>query len=86
LDVAPDLLIEVVSPYDTAQEVLEKVILWMRFGVRLVWVVYPSTRSVMVYRSAEDVSVRQIDDVLDGDDVLPGFRCPVRALFPYLDG
>jgi Uma2 family endonuclease len=85
-DIPPDLLAEVVSPYDPAQEILEKVLEWLRFGVRLVWVVYPSTKSVMVYRTDEDISVREIDDMLDGEDVLPGFRCPVQALFPYLGG
>ena len=82
-DLVPDFLVEVVSPYDTAREVEEKVQDWLRAGVRLVWVVHPSTRSVTVYRSFTDVRVFTEDDELDGADVLPDFTCRVRDLFPY---
>ena len=51
-------------------------------GVRLVWVIDPSNRKVKVYR--HDGSVSQVDATaqLSGDDVLPGFSCPVASLFP----
>jgi Uma2 family endonuclease len=82
-ELIPDLVVEVVSPFDTAREVQEKVHEWLRAGVRLVWVIYPSTRSVTAYRSLEDVRVLTEDAQLDGADVLPGFACVVRDLFPY---
>ena len=78
----PDLVVEVVSPFDTAAEVEAKVQTWLRAGVRLVWVVHPATRSVTVYRSLTDVQVFAEADELDGHPVLPEFRCPVRELFP----
>lgn len=81
-DLAPDFLVEVVSPTDTAHEIEEKVRDWLRAGVRLLWVVYPSTRSVTVYRSMTDVRVLKEQDSLDGADVLPGFSCRVSDLFP----
>lgn len=83
--IAPDLVVEVVSPGDTAEEVREKVQEYLVAGVRLVWVVYPSTRTVAVHRprsstagSASDLSG---DDVITGEEVLPGFTCPVREFF-----
>lgn len=81
-DLAPDLVVEVVSPSDTAREIQEKVEDWLRAGVRMVWVVYPSTRSVTVYRSLTEVRVLTEAETLEGEDVLPGFTCPVRDLFP----
>jgi len=81
-ELAPDLVVEVVSPSDTAAEVEEKVQLWLDAGVRLVLVVYPSTRSVSAYRSRTDVRLLTEADLLDAGDVLPGFSCPVRDLFP----
>jgi Uma2 family endonuclease len=82
-DLVPDLVVEVVSPYDTAREVEEKVQAWLRAGVRLVWVVHPSTRSVTVYRSLHDIHALTENEQLDGGDVLPGFACSVGDFFPY---
>ena len=78
---APDLVVEVVSPSDRRREVREKVEEWLRAGVRLVWVIYPVTRSADVYRCIDDVSHLSEDDVLDGEDVVPGFACRLGELF-----
>jgi hypothetical protein len=48
-----------------------------------VWVVYPSTRSVTVYRSLHDIQVLTEDEQLHGGDILAGFVCLVRDFFPY---
>lgn len=81
-ELAPDLVVEVVSPFDTASEVEEKVLEWLRAGARLVWLAYPSTRTVGVYRALDSIRLLTQDDRLDGEDVLPGFSCPVSELFP----
>ena len=81
LEVAPDLVVEVVSPSDTAGDVQAKLEQWLRNGARLVWMVYPDTRSVAVYRALDDVRVLTDEDQLSGDPVLPGFSCPVSDIF-----
>jgi len=81
-DLAPDLIVEVVSPSDTAGKVQEKIEEWLRAGVRLALVLYPDTRSVAVYRGPSDIRLLGPEDALDGGEVLPGFTCPVRDLFP----
>ena len=43
--------------------------------MRLVWVIDPRKRKAVVYRSLSDVREVSSDDLLDGEDVLPGFRC-----------
>jgi Uma2 family endonuclease len=77
----PDLVGEVVSPNDFYADVEVKVDEYLQAGVRLVWVLNPRTRSVRVHRA--DGSVTDLDeaDELSGEDVVPGFRCPVRDLF-----
>jgi Uma2 family endonuclease len=80
-DLAPDLVTEVVSPNDTADYVQEKAQTWLEAGVRLMWVVYPNTRSVVVYESLKEIRVLTPDDRLEGGDVVPGFRCPVAEVF-----
>ena len=79
---APDLLVEVVSPSDRLADVHVKIAEYFAAGTRLVWLVEPETRMVHLYRSARQVDVLGMDDALDGGDVLPGFRSPVRNLFP----
>lgn len=81
-ELAPDLVVEVMSPWDTAREISAKARSWLRAGVRAVVVVYPRTQSVRVHRSGEDVRDLGRADVLDLDDILRGFRCAVSDLFP----
>ena len=81
LRLAPDLVVEVVSPSDTASELQSKVFTWLDAGCRVVWVVYPATRSVTVYRSREDVRVLTEEDTLDGSPVFQGFSAGVHDLF-----
>lgn len=76
----PDLVAEVVSPNDAAAEVQSKVQMWLEAGVRLLWVVYPDTRSVVVYESLKEITTLTANDTLSGD-VVPGFECPVAEIF-----
>ena len=81
---APALAVEIVSPGDTANQVELKTRRWLQAGAELVWIVYPPTKSVTVYRSLEEVRLLNSDDTLDGGDVLPGFSVTVADLFPTL--
>ncbi|MBV8269132.1 MAG: Uma2 family endonuclease [Planctomycetaceae bacterium] len=80
--IAPDLAVEVISPNDLAYKVDEKVDAYLKAGVRLVWVAHPHTRTVLIYRSDGSVGLVREADELSGEDVVPGFRCPVAAIFP----
>lgn len=80
-EMAPDLAVEVLSPDETAAEVLEKVADWLRAGVRLVWVVDPRRRNARVYRADGSESVMAEDGTLDGEDVLPGFSGSLSRVF-----
>lgn len=86
----PDLAVEVVSPNDRPREVAEKAAAYLALGVRLVWVVDPPTRTATVYRpGADPVPLAPdgvLDGVLDGAEVVPGFRLPLPDLFATLDG
>ena len=78
---APDLVVEVVSPSDRMPDVLAKVRNYLLAGVRLVWVVEPSLRSVTAFVHDRESRHYAEDDVLDGGDVLPEFRLPVADIF-----
>lgn len=78
---APDLAVEVLSPGDTYSEVDEKVCDWLDAGTRMVVVVDPRNRSVTVYRSRDDIIILSENDTLDGGDVVPGWKLPVKDIF-----
>ena len=81
LRIAPDLVGEVVSPGDKAVGLDRKVQEYLSAGVRLVWVIYPDTRSVWVFRASSGADYLGPGDTLSGEDVVPGFAVPVSALF-----
>jgi len=80
-ELAPDLVVEVVSPSDRASDVASKAEMWLDAGVRLVWVVDPQARLAAAHHPGGLVTVLRADGVLDGEDVLPGFRLPLAPLF-----
>jgi len=81
LDIAPELVVEILSPEDTMQKITQKLREYFSIGVKLVWVADPDEQIVYVYRSLTDVREFKADDALPGDDVLPGFEVPVLSLF-----
>jgi Uma2 family endonuclease len=82
--ISPDLAVEAVSPNDTAEEVEAKRIAFLRAGVRLLWVIYPESRSVHIYRKGGAAAALEESDDLSGEDVVPGFACKVADLFADL--
>ena len=74
-DLAPDLAVEVLSPSDRPRDIGDKVGEYLQAGVPLVWVIDPIRRTAAVYKSLTDVRILGSEDFLDGEDVLPGFRC-----------
>jgi Uma2 family endonuclease len=80
--VAPDLAVEVLSPSDVFTRVQQKVQEYLSAGVRLIWILVPEDRSVAVFRAGKPSSVLFNGEALSGEDVLPGFSCPIAELFP----
>ena len=78
--VAPDLAVEVLSPRDRPRYLLDKVGEYLESGVRLVWVIDPKRARAVVYRSLTDVRELGPDDLLQGEEVLPGFGCRLRDI------
>jgi Uma2 family endonuclease len=81
LDVAPELIVEIMSPGDTWSEVTQKLREYFAIGVQLVWVADPAAKIVYAYRSMTDVREFTEYDILPGDEILPGFSVPVAELF-----
>ena len=79
--IAPDLAVEIVSPGDTAEEVRTKVREYLDAGTSMVWVVYPRSREVIVHTPDGLARTYGPEATLETPSVLPGFSCPVNAIF-----
>jgi Uma2 family endonuclease len=77
----PDLAVEIVSPTNLAAEIDRKITDYFQSGVRLVWVFYPDSGRIYVYRSPTHVSIVERSGMLDGGEVLPGFRLSIAELY-----
>jgi Uma2 family endonuclease len=78
---APDLAVETISPSDTVFEVDEKVDEWLGAGAEAVWVLNPRQKSVRIHRADRTVQILSATDVLDGEQLVPGFRIAVSEIF-----
>jgi Uma2 family endonuclease len=78
----PDLAVEVKSPTEGKRALRQKAEDYLRFGTKMVWLIFPDEGRVEVYVADADVREFGLDDTLDGGDVLPGFTLPVKAIFP----
>jgi len=82
LHLAPDLVVEVLSPGNSGIEVDEKLSEYLDAGVSLVWIVNPDRRTIRVYRGDGATRLFRAADVIENEPLLPGFRLAVGEVFP----
>jgi len=76
----PDLAVEVISPGNSIKEISDKVANYLAAGT-LLWVIYPDEQQAKVYEAGQPVKTINIDGVLEGGTVLPGFKLPLKDIF-----
>ncbi|HEX8340830.1 MAG TPA: Uma2 family endonuclease [Tepidisphaeraceae bacterium] len=81
MPIPADLAVEVVSPKDRVADLMRKVDEYLAAGFGLIWVVYPESRRVQVWRADGSTLMLRADDELSGEAALPAFRCKVADLF-----
>jgi Uma2 family endonuclease len=79
LELAPDLVVEVLSHNDRPGATLLKIGDWLDAGTRLIWVIDPERRLARIYRQDGTETLISENGSLDGEDVLPGFRCALAS-------
>ena len=82
IEVAPDLIVEVLSPSNTSKKIREKLAEYFTKGVRMVWVIAPEDRTLTIYRTPDEGRLLHETATVTGEDVLPGFSCRVSDLLP----
>lgn len=80
-EIIPDFVVEVISPTDSASDFQGRIDEWLDAGVKLVWAVFPSRKSIFIWRGRKQVERRSAGDELVAEPVLPSFRWTVDDLF-----
>ena len=78
---APQLAIEIVSPSDAAEDLDFKAEQYLQAGAHEVWILYPKTKTVHVYRRAGESKILNQEDTLQSPDVMPDFSVKVADIF-----
>ncbi|MEQ9483766.1 Uma2 family endonuclease [Coleofasciculus sp. F4-SAH-05] len=82
---SPDLAVEILSPNNTVEEIHDKIVEYFDNDTRLVWVIHPDEKYVLVYHSPEPDRLLRPQDTLEGDAIVPGFSMSVAELFEEWD-
>lgn len=81
LEIAPELVVEVISPRDTWEEIQDKLEDYFSIRIQRVWVVHPDQEYVLVYRSPTDSTKIIASGILRGEGTLEGFELSLTELF-----
>ncbi len=82
---APDLAVEILSPNNTIEEIHDKIVEYFDNDTRLIWVIHPDEKFVLVYHAPEPDGFLRYGDSLDGENVVPGFSLDLAELFAEWD-
>jgi Uma2 family endonuclease len=82
---SPDLAVEILSPSNTIEEIHDKIVEYFDNDTRLVWVIHPDEKYVLIYHSPEPDRFLRSGDRLDGEEIVPGFSMAVSELFEDWD-
>jgi Uma2 family endonuclease len=77
----PDLAVEVRPPSESMRSLRAKAQMYIEAGVRLVWLVDPDSRTILVIAPDTEITTLHESDTVEGGDVLPGFRMSLVDVF-----
>ena len=78
---APDFVLELMSPSDTLAEAQAKMEEYQQSGVGLGWLIDPKHRQIWIYRLGQAPQLLDNPDRIGGEGVLPGFHLDPSLLW-----
>lgn len=82
---APEFVVEVLSPSNTDAEMDRKRREYFAAGALIVWIIDPVTRTISVYASPQKCTVYSEQQTVEIGSFLPGLRIQLRDVFAELD-
>lgn len=81
IDGVPTLVVEILSPRDTIEDINEKIDAYLAAKVSIIWIIDPYRRTVTVYQPESEPELFNVRDELSAEPHLPGFRISVARFF-----
>lgn len=78
---APDLAVEIVSPSQTAEEMIAKVEEYLFYGTQEVWIVLPKLKQIELRFANGETRTYRLDDIIRASRVLPGLELSLAKVF-----
>ena len=79
--IAPDFVLELMSPSDTLKDTQDKMQEYMDNQVKLGWLINRKSRQVEIYRQGQPVEVLNLPTSVSGEDILPGFTLNLQTVW-----
>lgn len=83
LPLAPDLVVEVLSPSDRFSRVEAKTLAWLDAGCKLVLIVDPESETIQAYRSRQHIQIFETNETVDCGDAVAGWTFAVADIFDF---
>ena len=81
IDGVPTLVVEILSPRETIEDINEKINAYLAARVSIIWIIDPYRRTITVHQPDSVPKLFNVRDELSAEPHLPGFRIPVAQLF-----
>jgi Uma2 family endonuclease len=81
IDGRPALVVEILSPSDTVEEINEKIDAYRAAGVPHIWIIDPYHHTLVVHSPSAEPVLFNVTQEVTAEPELPGFRAPVARLF-----
>lgn len=79
--IAPDFVLELMSPSDSLSETQAKMLEYMNTDVKLGWLIDRKNRVVEIYRQGQPKEVLESPTSLSGEDILPEFVLDLQIIW-----
>lgn len=84
-EIYPDWVIEILSPEQSANQIIEKIIFCIHQGTQLGWLIDPKDESIMILKPNQLPDVKSENNILPGLDVLGDLQLTVNQIFNWLN-
>jgi Uma2 family endonuclease len=83
-DTYPDWVIEILSPEQSANKVIRKIMFCLNEGTQLAWLIDPEDESVMIFKPQQFPEIKAEEEILPVLDILQDLQLSAKEMFSWL--
>ena len=80
----PDWVIEILSPDQSANKVMKKILFCLQQGTKLGWLIDPEDESVMIFKPDQLPEIKSDEEILPVLNCLENWKLSVKEMFDWL--